>query len=343
MRWICLLLLVMPLLACGRTPVQPAEQPNRPPLLATDHILSEDGYHLPLYQQLPEATPRAVVLALHGFGDYSAAFKSLAAGLAAAGIALYAYDQRGFGATTQPGRWAGEARLVADVRTVAALLRQRHPSTPLYLLGKSMGGAVALLALTGEAAPPVDGVALVAPAVWARATMPWYQRLGLRLLVRIAPGLELTGNAARRLGIRPTDDPEVSRALSLDPLVQKRARIDTLDGLTRLMSAALEATGRLSGPALLLYGEQDQVIPARPVCDLLQRLPDPRHTPWRMALYPQGYHMLTRYSGADLTRQDLLAWMLDPVAPLPSGQEVGREQARERLCQTVAPLAEQEQ
>ena len=332
MRRLSTLLWVLPLLACGQVPVTPAERPAAPPGLFDDHVLANDGYRLPLYRQVPEDSPRAVVLALHGFGDYSAAFKPMGDVLAPAGIAMYAYDQRGFGATEQPGIWAGQARMVADVDMVARLLRQRYLETPLYLVGKSMGGAMAMVAVTGSHPPPVDGVVLIAPAVWGWETMPWYQRWGLRLLGRVAPGLELTGNAAQRLGIRPTDDPELSRALSRDPLVQKRARVDTLVGLTRLMDAALEASAQLPGPALLLYGEQDQIIPPRPVCQLLERLPERRDSPWRMALYPRGFHMLTRYTGATLTHQDLAAWLLDSRAPLPSGAEVDRAEARQRLC-----------
>lgn len=305
---------------------------KHPPLLADDHVLTADGYRLPLYHRAPEGTPRAVVLALHGFGDYSGAFQVLAEPFTGAGIALYAYDQRGFGATADAGRWVGEARLARDARTVAQLLRRRHPNSTLYLLGESMGGAVALLALAEQPPLPVDGVALLAPAVWARRTMPWYQRWGLGLLARIAPGLELTGNAARRLGIEPTDDPAVRRALSQDPLVQKRFRVATLDGLTRLMDAALAAAPHLPVPALLLYGEQDRIIPPRPVCALLAGLPNPRDPAWRTALYPRGYHMLTRYTGAAAIRRDLVAWLLDPGAPLPSGAEVDRETARRRLC-----------
>lgn len=276
--------------------------------------------------------PRAVVLALHGFGDHAGAFKPLAESFVRAGIALYAYDQRGFGATAGAGRWAGHVPMVEDARTLARLLRQRYPDSPFYMIGKSMGGAVALLAMTEQPPPPVDGVALIAPAIWARRTMPWYQRQGLRLLARIAPGLTVGNRTAQRLGIRPTDDPEVTRALRLDPLVLKHHRMDTLDGLARLMDAALQAAPRLPGPALLLYGEQDQVIPPGPVCALLARLPDPAQGSWRMALYPRGYHMLTRYTGAAHTHQDLVTWVLDPAAPLPSGQEVDRDQAWQRLC-----------
>ncbi|MEJ0071172.1 MAG: alpha/beta fold hydrolase [Pseudomonadota bacterium] len=66
------------------------------------------------------------------------------------GIATYAYDQRGFGGAPDRGRWAGTPQLAADVASAAALLRGRYPGVPLYLLGESMGGAVAILAASGR-------------------------------------------------------------------------------------------------------------------------------------------------------------------------------------------------
>jgi len=47
---------------------------------------------------LPDGTPGAIVLALHGFNDYSNAFATTGQAFAASGIAVFAYDQRGFGA-----------------------------------------------------------------------------------------------------------------------------------------------------------------------------------------------------------------------------------------------------
>jgi acylglycerol lipase len=264
MRWLPILFLIAPLLACGHTPTPSPVTGDQPPRLAHDHILTDDGYRLPLFHRpTGRDTP--------GGGAGAAWLRRPLGRLPGPGRTLRARGHRPL--CLRPARLrchgrrralGGQVRLARDARLVAQLLRQRYPDTPLYLVGKSMGGAVALLAMAGATALPVDGVALIAPAVWARKTMPWYQRWGLRLLARIAPGLELTGNAARRLGIRPTDDPAVRRALSLDPLVQKRFRVATLDGLTHLMDRPWQSAPRLPGPALLLYGEQDQIIPPGP-------------------------------------------------------------------------------
>ena len=56
-----------------------------------------------------------------------------------AGIATYAYDQRGFGATPYRGLWAGEDRMIEDLRVAAALLRARYPATAALSAGREHG------------------------------------------------------------------------------------------------------------------------------------------------------------------------------------------------------------
>ena len=234
----------------------------------------------------PRAGVTAVILALHGFGDYSNAFAMPAQVWAARGIATYAYDQRGFGGAPGRGLWAGEGQLAVDAITASRLLRLAYPGRPLYLLGESMGGAVAILAATGaiggmvpgQGAMPVaeaDGVILSAPAVWGRATMDLLPKLALFAGVRLFPDMILSGSGLRILA---SDNLPMLRALARDPLVLKGARLDTVYGLVDLMDDALAAAPRLTAPTLFLYGAHDQVIPRPPIAEFVAHLPsDPGH------------------------------------------------------------------
>jgi alpha-beta hydrolase superfamily lysophospholipase len=235
--------------------------------------------------------------------------------LAAAGIVTYAVDQRGFGAAALPGRWHGSDRLVADLRSLIDLLRARHPDARLYVVGESMGGAV-VLAATAQGQLPVDGLILIAPAVWSRDTMPWYQRLALDGAVRTLPWLKLTGEGIR---LSPSDHVEMLQAMSADPLVIKATRVDALWGITDLMDRAQAAARYLQTPALLLYGEQDEIIPQNAFCRFLAKLPgtDPGLT---FVLYEHGWHMLPRDRQGARVRADIAAWLKAPDAPLPSGE-----------------------
>lgn len=340
MKILLILSLVLLLGACGRAQWQPAGPAVQEPKLQEDYAVMADGYVLPLHRWRPEPEPALTVLGVHGFGDYGAGFASVAQGvLEPGGGTVYAYDQRGFGATERPGIWPGGETLVEDLRVMVDLLRARHPDRPLFLVGESMGGAVALRALTEHPRLDVDGAVLLAPAVWESRTMPWYQRLGLWLMVRIAPGFIVSSEVAADLGIEATDDRAVMQALEADPLVRHEARIDTLQGLSDLMDAALQHPPGFAVPTLLLYGLNDQVIPPGPTCQWLQRLVDMDVEGIRVVLYPEGYHMLTRYSRADQTLEDLAAWLVDPAAELPSSGEMTLSRARDMVCD-LPPLGQ---
>ncbi len=242
-----------------------APDPRPVPHFTETGFATADGQILPLREWLPKAGEdggvKAVILALHGFNDYSNAFDGPGGIWAKGGIATYAYDQRGFGAAPERGFWPGRAALAADVATAAQILRRTYPRVPLYLLGESMGGAVAVVAMTGESGTPVpdvDGVILTAPAVWGRTTMGLLPRLALWAGVRLMPGLTLSG---RGLEIKPSDNIAMLRALAHDPLVIHETRIDTIYGLVDLMDGALASAPLLEAPLFVMYGAKDEIVP----------------------------------------------------------------------------------
>ena len=278
------------------------------PTLNGDHFLARDGAKLPLKSWLPKSgDPGAVIIALHGFNDYSNFFAEPGAYLATRGIASYAYDQRGFGAAPERGFWPGTDALADDLETLSILIGKRHPGLPIFLLGESMGGAVIMVAASDAAnLKNINGVILAAPAVWGRSTMPWYQTTALWISAHTAPGLTLTGQG---LKIVPSDNIEMLRALGRDPLVIKETRIDTLYGLTGLMDAALGAANRLDRRALILYGERDEIIPREPTDRMLASLPrDTRHH-HKVVMYKNGYHMLLRDLQAETVWSDIAEWI----------------------------------
>lgn len=287
------------------------------PQLNGDHWLSADGLRLPVRAWLPEGASRAVVLALHGMNDYSNFFDEPGRYLAGHGVAAYAYDQRGFGAGPHPGLWSSGEALAADLRAAARLVAARHPGVPLYILGESMGGAVTMLAMADEPPPQVRGVILSAPAVWGRSTMGVLQRAALWMAYQLVPGMELTGEG---LEITPSDNIEMLRKLSADPLVIKATRVDAVYGLVDLMDRAAAAAPALRVPALVLYGEKDEIVPAEPTWRMVEALPA-TGSGQRVALYADGYHMLLRDLRARMVLDDILAWIGDHAAPLPSGAD----------------------
>jgi acylglycerol lipase len=292
------------------------------PRLAEHEIITADGTHLPLRIWLPKGDIAAVVLAVHGFNDYSNAFEGPARALAWHGIATYAYDQRGFGAAPLHGRWPGRWQLADDLAAVSRLVRARHPGKQLYLMGESMGAAVVAVAMTGETGTPrpeADGLILAAPAVWGRQTMGLIERGALAVGMRLLPGATVSGRGILR--ITPSDNNEMLRALSRDPLVIKETRIDAIYGLVDLMDAAFASAGRLDMPLLYLYGERDEIVPKLPTELMIAHLPPAARAHQRIAWYANGYHMLLRDLDSAVVVGDIASWIAARSAPLPSGAD----------------------
>ncbi|WP_020590611.1 alpha/beta hydrolase [Kiloniella laminariae] len=337
-RPIVLLLLLGLLSACAPRLAPPGNMTNAA-ALTPDSLITDDGLALPLRSWLPKnqsasetklkflpetaseptlPKPKAVILALHGFNDYSNAFDAPGRYWAKTGIATYAYDQRGFGAAPHRGLWGGHDRMIADLRNAIARLHDKHPDTPLFLVGESMGGALIMAALQESLPLEVDGIVLSAPAVWARQTMPWYQRASLWLVAHTTPWASFTGSG---LKIQASDNIPMLIGLGKDPLVIKSTRIDAVYGLTDLMDAAYEAPGNLTLPALLLYGKKDEVVPWEPTRDVWQSLPNGIAGDQRAALYEEGWHMLLRDLQAETVLKDIASWVANPDAPLPSAAD----------------------
>ncbi len=282
-----------------------------------------DGISLPMQVWQPNSQPiKRVIIALHGFNDYSNFINASASQLMEFGVATYAYDQRGFGGGPNTGLWSGAHTLANDLLVFIKIIKQKHLGVPVYVLGESMGGAVVMVAMTQKHAPKVNGLILAAPAVWAKSIMPWYQRWALTLGSHTFPWLKLSPNG---LKITASDNLTMLRKLGRDPLIIKETRIDAMHGLTQLMGLALNASSQLPNNTLILYGEHDEVIPKRPTANMLARFKVHGLGP-KVAVYEQGYHMLLRDLNAQQPRGDIISWMNNPKASLPSGADARTSQ-----------------
>jgi alpha-beta hydrolase superfamily lysophospholipase len=267
-----------------------------------ERYVTRDGLHLGL-THWDAKTPFAAIVALHGMSDYSNAFAMPAPWWAEHGISTYAYDQRSFGRSPGPGIWPGNAILRRDLSDFVDVVKSRHPGLPVYVLGESMGGAVAISAFASDAPPKADGLILVAPAVWSRKTMPLSYRLALWATAHTFRGWALSGSG---LKIMPSDNIPMLIAIGRDPLFQKRARADAIYGLVSLMDEAYESPARLNKvPLMVLYGGKDQIIPRAPTEQVLAKL-GPGATVKR---YPGGYHMLLRDLDGGTRWADIALWV----------------------------------
>jgi alpha-beta hydrolase superfamily lysophospholipase len=313
------LFLVLVLLG-GCTPLV-FQAAGRPPIgftgphFETDAVVSFDGARLGLTRWEATGEPWAVIVALHGMNDYANAFHLAAPAWAQEGVTTYAYDQRGFGRSPGRGLWADEEVLVEDLRTVVALARQRHPNAIVAVVGESMGGAVAATAFAGERPPAANRLILLSPAVWGWHEQPLPNRTLLWFAAKFTAAKVYTPPRWLTSKITPTDNREELIAMGRDRLMIWGARSDALYGLVRLMDHANSAVGRDRVPTLYAYGAHDDIIPRKAALRAAKGL-TPRD---RSAYYADGHHLLIRDKQRATVIGDVLSFLRDPDAPLPSG------------------------
>ncbi len=334
--YITISVLLLNLLSGCMPMTYPPGAKNTTAQLGGNIFVTEDGTNLPFRHWLPETAPHAIIIALHGFNDYSHFFQQPGEYFSKLGIASFAYDQRGFGAAPKRGLWAGGEAYTHDLHTLVQLVKQRYPDLPVYLLGESMGGAIIITAMSQTNMPGVDGIILVAPALWARSTMPWYQTSLLWTLAHSMPWLTLTGKGVK---VMPSDNIEMLRALGRDPWVIKATRVETVYGLTNLMDEAFNSAPLLHANTLMLYGEKDEIIPKKPTYAFLQKFLATDATDKTVAFYQQGYHMLLRDLQAPTAWKDIAEWINNKPEKLPSGAD---NRAKEVLARYIPETTKEE-
>src|ERR1041385_6294531 len=107
-------------------------------------VTATDG--LRLYLRRHETpNPRAEVLITHGFGEHSGRYEALVAHLTSQNYSVSLFDHRGHGLSDGlPGHVESFSEYDQDLERLVSITRSRAGARPLFLIGHSMGGLIAL-------------------------------------------------------------------------------------------------------------------------------------------------------------------------------------------------------
>jgi alpha-beta hydrolase superfamily lysophospholipase/tryptophan-rich sensory protein len=265
------------------------------------------------YRDVP-ADPRAAVLVLHGYGEHAGRHAGTMRVLADAGIAAYAYDHRGHGRS--PGVRALVERFAHAVDDVLAMRRRvaaAHPHVPVFLLGASMGGLMAVRAVQRDPVG-IAGVVLISPALAFGALPPPAIKALQRLVAQVAPALpvaELDLDALSR-------DRGIGEAYAADPLnhhggVPARTAFEMVDAA----AAALAQAAQWRLPAFIVIGDADRIA-APDGARRFAAAAAAADADITLREIPGGYHEpLNDPGGAGLVGE-IAAWMLAHAATTPA-------------------------
>ncbi|HEY3119013.1 MAG TPA: alpha/beta hydrolase [Vicinamibacteria bacterium] len=210
---------------------------------------------------LPAEAPKGVVVLVHGLAEHSGRYTHVGEYLAARGWVVHAFDYRGHGRS--PGPRVHVDRFddfLDDTAAVLEAARRRHPGLPVFVVGHSLGGLIALLYVLDHP-ETLAGVVATSPALGTHPSLrpSRAKRTAGRLLSVVAPQtLFRTGLDPRQL----SRDPEVVRAYAADPLVSRTVSARFYTETARAMAKAHEKAARLSVPALVMASANDAIVDA---------------------------------------------------------------------------------
>lgn len=218
-----------------------------------------DGHTLHVHDRAPSGEPWLHVLVVHGVAEHSGRYAPTMDLLAAAGIAVTAYDHRGHGGSSGArGHVDDWADLTDDVGRMLADVRGSSGDRPVAILAHSMGGLIALDAVLGGRAAP-DLLVLSAPGLGD--ALPGWQHALAPVVAAIAPRLRFPnawdGSVLSR-------DPAVAAAAAADPLQLGAVTARLGAGGFAAQKRVNAAVGTLAAaplPMLLLHGTDDRLVP----------------------------------------------------------------------------------
>jgi alpha-beta hydrolase superfamily lysophospholipase len=244
---------------------------------------------------VPEGTPRAFVVLVHGIAEHCGRYERTGSLLAEAGLRVRSFDLIGFGAT---GGTRGDiddwGRYHDQIQRHMEWARQQ--GGPVVLMGHSMGGNLALgYALTGRPAP--DLLVLSAPALAGGAA---WQRALAGVAARFAPSAAIPNSLK---GEQLSRDPAVGDAYFADPLVFAKSTTRLGAALFMAMDELNESLSDLSVPTLVLHGGADTIVPPQSTA-ALGELPGVERR-----LYPGLRHeILNEPEGPEIVAE-IVAWI----------------------------------
>ncbi|MCK9229912.1 MAG: lysophospholipase [Syntrophales bacterium] len=249
-----------------------------------DTFKSHKGQNIYYRSWLPDDEPRAVLLIVHGLAEHSGRYGNLVNHFAPRGYALYGPDHIGHGKSD--GTRVFVERFDDFIRPLNALfrmIRQWHPGKPVYLVGHSMGGLIAVIYLI-ENPEDMAGAILSAPAVKIPERMSSFAVLAAMVLSNLFP----------KIGIMELDSDGISRdnavvyAYRHDPLVYRgkiTARLGT--EMYRAMQRVASQASAIATPLLILQGSADRMVSPEGARTLYEKAGT---TDKRLKLYDGLYH-----------------------------------------------------
>lgn len=277
----------------------------------TGDMLSTDGTRL-FYRWHPVSEARASVVLVHGFAEHSGRYGGVISRFNDAALNVLAFDYRGHGLAEGRKVYIDRfAEYVEDTRCALDFIEDRTQGVPVFLLGHSQGGLIALLTALSHQAR-LAGCVLSSPALGIALPIPaWKDALG-KVMARVMPGLAIPSGLDPNLVSR---DPEAVRAYIDDPLIPTFARARWYVCFTEAQAEMERRAPEIRLPTLMLQAGADGVVDPVASERVAGRLGSDDVT---FKLLPGLFHELFHEPEKEEVLDEIVSW-ISARAPSPTG------------------------
>ncbi len=258
---------------------------------------------------LPDVPPKAVMVIIHGVGEYIDRYQNLVEALVPAGYILTGYDQRGHGRS--PGKRGHIDSWDEYRQDIGAFLELAHklaPELPLFIYGHSQGSLEVLDYILHNSAG-LTGAIISGTALEPKDAAPPHLVLLAKILSGIYPSFQMK---VKFDGASLSHDPQIADDYNQDPFVhrQRTARWGTES--LKTIEWIKAHPGQIELPILFLHGESDQVVNAAGALKFYDQIQFPDKT---IYIYPDCQHEPHNELCHANVVEDIATWMENHLVP----------------------------
>jgi acylglycerol lipase len=252
---------------------------------------------------LPDGNVKAVLLIVHGVGEYCGRWKNIINYFVPLGYAVYGLDHIGH------GRSGGPRELIKQFEDFTEPLGQYYqmvkgwqPGKPIFIYGHSLGALITLFYLLDHQVDFKGAIISAPPVKIPENISPMTISIG-KILATVAP----------RTGILALDtsclshDQQVVTAYNTDPLVfHGKITASISAGMLRAMLRVNEEDGNISLPLFIMQGSADRIVDTTGAKLLYDKVGSKDKT---LKMYEKLYHEVHNEPERDMMFNDLQAWL----------------------------------
>jgi acylglycerol lipase len=311
------LIIAIPAIASSLSPKpsQPAKQLIAANTKATTLPLWSRHLKVPFRSWIPAERPTQVILCVHGLGFSSESFSEFGRVMAGHGVAVYALDVRGFGewmARTQ-GNTVNFEGCLSDIEAALRTLHKTFPGVPVFLVGESMGGAIAL-AETSRNPDLVNGLISSVPSSDRYAKLTSEIIVGAHFLKDKNKPMDITPEVINRT----TANPALRKKWEAEPLNRTKLSPKELKQFEDFMKGNNDAAALIEKvPVLMVAGFKDKLVKPEGTIELFNNISNQDKL---LLVVGDGEHLLLEEN--QLTEQLenlLLVWIRNESHGQPKG------------------------